>query len=83
MEPWLRAALDRGGIETDINARWENGHDHHPKSVELFESMIAIDRVHNGSSLDIEIGGDGDYGEMLMFLADIYFEAQDGRRGIK
>ena len=30
-------------VERDINKRWENGIDHHPKSEELFKAIAKID----------------------------------------
>lgn len=60
-------------VERDINARWEAGTDHHPKSVELFDAIRKIDEQNGGGS-DWRSGGDGDNGEQLMYQLDIYFE---------
>lgn len=69
--------LDRAkklGVNVDINDRWENGIDHHPKSYELFKALQAAD-VHD--YFQWKSGGDGDNGEELMFQLDIYFDIQD------
>lgn len=65
------------GIETSINTRWENGIDHHIKSVELINHLKYIDSKFNNDAADIECGGDGDVGETLMYLLDVYFDACD------
>jgi len=59
-------------IERDINKRWEEGMDHHPKSEELFRRLKKID-----SDCFWESGGDGDNGETLMYQLDIIFEEDD------
>lgn len=63
--------------EADINKRWENGTPHHPKSVELFNSLADIDFKHCSDSFCWKSGGDGDNGETLMYAMDIHFERQD------
>lgn len=62
---------------TDINKRWESGVEHHPKSQALFTFVREADFVWNGDSLDLKAGGDGDNGESLMYLMDVYFDAED------
>ena len=64
-------------IERNINTRWESGAEHHPKSVELFKSLSAIDFKHGGDYFCWKSGGDGDNGEMLMYEMDIHFECID------
>jgi len=62
-------------IEYDIDKRWEQGIDHHPKSKEL---MIRLQGFDGGVDFDfLETGGDGDTGESLMYLLDIIFEEDD------
>ena len=65
------------GIETDINKRWEEGIDHHPKSVEIVRAVSELDFCFLGDYFCWKYGGDGDNGEMLAYLLDIYFEAKD------
>jgi hypothetical protein len=63
------------GVEYD--KRWENGIPHHPKSIALMKRLNELDwELYNGA-LDLKTGGDGDIGESIMYLMDIYFEEQD------
>jgi len=64
-------------VETNINKRWEEGIDHHPKSVEIFKSIAANDWKYGDDFFCFKSGGDGDNGEHLMYLLDIYFEEQE------
>ena len=61
--------------------RWEEGIDHHPKSVELMSFLWLHDWKDYDNAMDWEIGGDGDNGEHLMFQMDAYFELQDLEEG--
>lgn len=70
-------------VERDINKRWEEGTDHHPKSIELFKALEHIDLVHGKDFFYWKSGGDGDNGEMLMYELDIYFECQDAGEQVK
>jgi len=63
--------------KTDINERWETGVDHHPQSQEIFKAIAEIDFRLNGDSFYFKSGGDGDNGESLMYLMDVYFDAKD------
>jgi len=64
-------------VETDITKRWEDGTPHHPKSVDLYGSIAQLDFVYGGDHFCFKSGGDGDNGEHLMYLFDIYFETRD------
>lgn len=64
-------------VERDITKRWEAGIPHHTKSIELAESISYIDYYYGGDSFVFKFGGDGDNGETLMYLMDIYFECLD------
>jgi hypothetical protein len=64
-------------IETDISKRWANCIPHHPKSVDLFKKLAAIDFAHGGDFFSWQSGGDGDNGEHLMYEMDIIFETED------
>lgn len=57
-----------------INERWEQGIDHDPQSIELYESISKIDWDHGDDFFCFKAGGDGDNGEHLMYLLDIHFE---------
>ncbi len=64
-------------IETDINKRWEQGMDHHPESIKTVKALGELDFYLGNDNLCVKTGGDGDNGEHMMFLLDIYFEAKD------
>ena len=57
--------------------RWEKGVEHHSKSKELFREIEYIDLYMNNDSFCWKSGGDGDNGEELMYLLDMYFELKD------
>ncbi len=64
-------------IETDINKRWEEGTDHHPKSIEAIKALAELDFYLGNDTFCIKTGGDGDNGEHMMYLLDIFYEAKD------
>ena len=57
-----------------IAERWEKGIEHDPRSVEIYRAVAAIDFEQNDDYFCWKSGGDGDNGEALMYLLDIYFE---------
>lgn len=61
-------------LPIDLNARWENGDEHHPKAKELAKLIAAIDYIHNSDSGCYKFGGDGDNGEELCFILSEIFE---------
>lgn len=63
-----------------INERWENGVDHDPRSIAIYRGIAKIDLEECDDSFDFKSGGDGDNGETLMFLLDIYFEDEDKKK---
>ena len=69
--------MRKTGIEYDVNKRWEEGIPHHPKSKALLKRVNELDWALLEGSLDLRVGGDGDTGETLMYLLDIYFEEED------
>ena len=66
-------------VEIDINKRWEQGIDHHPKSEELFKILKDVDWKYGNDYFCWKDGGDGDNGETLMYELDIYFEMLDNQ----
>lgn len=64
-------------IETDITKRWEEDIPHHPKSDEIVRAIAKLDFQYGGDYFNFKIGGDGDNGEHLMYLLDIYFENKE------
>ena len=65
------------GVETNITKRWEGGVKHHSKSIELYEAISELDYHFNSDSFCFKSGGDGDNGESLMYLLDIFFDRLD------
>jgi hypothetical protein len=65
------------GINYDITDRWEKGTAHNPKSEELFDRIAEIDFECQDDLFCWKSGGDGDNGESLMYLLDIFFEEKD------
>lgn len=59
--------------------RWEEGIDHNPRSVELYMAIADIDFNHNNDFFCFKSGGDGDNGEALMYLLDIYFDGYESQ----
>ena len=57
--------------------RWENGVEHHPKSIELMKFIETLDFNAYGDYFCWKTGGDGDNGETLMYQMDAFFEAKD------
>lgn len=60
-----------------INDRWEQGIDHDPRAIELAKAIAKIDYEECDDSFQFNFGGDGDNGENLMYLLDLYFEDKD------
>jgi hypothetical protein len=75
--------LEAAGINTDITQRWESGTPHHPKAESLARQIGALDWMFCSDSFRFKFGGDGDNGESLAYLLDIYFELVDAEEGIK
>lgn len=57
--------------------RWEQGVPHNPKSVELVKAIDQLDWKYSEGGFDFKMGGDGDSGETLAYLLDMYFEAEE------
>lgn len=60
-----------------IGERWEKGIPHDPRSEEIARGIAQIDFEECDDSFDFKFGGDGDNGETLMYLLDVYFERKD------
>ena len=71
------------GVEYDIEKRWEEGWEHHPRSEEICRAVADIDYVFQNDCLCLKFGGDGDSGESLMYAMDIYFDEIDAMQRIK
>lgn len=69
---------------TEVTRRWEQGVPHDPRSEEIYEALAEIDWTEGGDYFGWKSGGDGDNGEHLMYLLDIYFarrRASEGKGG--
>ena len=64
-------------METDITKRWEQGIPHHPDSKRIAQAIFDLDWEYGGDYFCWKSGGDGDNGEHLMYLLDIYFEGME------
>ncbi len=64
-----------------VEQRWEQGIDHDPRSEALYHKLAAIDRELGDDFFWFTYGGDGDNGEHLMYLLDIYFDAEEDTDG--
>ena len=62
-----------------INDRWEQGIPHDQRSEALYKALAKIDHEENDDSMQFSCGGDGDNGESLMYLLDLYFEDEDNK----
>lgn len=58
--------------------RWEDGIDHNPLSEEIYKAIADLD-WDNGDTFCFKRGGDGDNGEELMYLLDMFFETKQGK----
>ena len=58
-----------------IESRWEAGKPHHPEAVRILKGMKALDYM---GEADLDLGGDGDHGETLLYLLSEFLE-RDGR----
>jgi len=64
-----------------IGERWEQGIPHDPRSEEIIRAMAKIDFEECDDSLQINVGGDGDNGETMMYILDCYFARRDCEGG--
>lgn len=69
------------GIETNITKRWEKGTPHHPEAIKVAKAIADLDWSFGSDWFCFKFGGDGDNGEHLLYLLDIYFEAKDKENG--
>lgn len=59
------------------NERWEQGLPHNPKSEEIYKAIAALDFKYGEDYFCFKSGGDGDNGEHLMYLLDMYFDEEE------
>jgi hypothetical protein len=63
-----------------INERWEQRIEHDERSVAIYKGIAKIDFEECSDSFGFKSGGDGDNGETLMYLLDVYFEDLDKKK---
>jgi len=63
--------------------RWEDGIEHHSKSIRLMNFLAEHDFKDNSDCFQWNVGGDGDNGEALMYEMDAFFELLDLERDEK
>jgi hypothetical protein len=66
-------------MASEVTRRWEQGIPHDPRSIEIAEALGDIDYADGGDYFCFKFGGDGDNGEHLMYLLDIYFARQQDK----
>ncbi len=74
---WVMPKIRRGKMTSKINTRWELGIPHDPRSIAIYTGIAKIDVEECGDTFGFKSGGDGDNGETLMYLLDVYFEDLD------
>ena len=62
------------GIEADIGKRWEQGIEHHPMAVRIFDMLEKSDWAFADDYFCWKRGGDGDNGETLMYALSVWIE---------
>lgn len=60
-----------------IDKRWEDGTPHDERSVAIYKKLAKLDFEEGNDFFYFKSGGDGDNGEELMYLLDLYFEDLD------
>lgn len=69
-------------ITRDINILWEEGIEHDPRAERLARFIGELDYTYGGDALCLKFGGDGDNGEHLAYMLDLYFRAIDAKEAI-
>lgn len=65
---------------TTLQQRMDDCMDHDERSVKLYEFISELDFNECGDFFGFKSGGDGDNGEVLMYLLDCYFEKLDSEQ---
>lgn len=60
----------------DGGERWKEGIEHHPLSKTLMKKIEEYDFKYNNDYFCWKVGGDGDNGEILMYILDMIFDAE-------
>jgi hypothetical protein len=75
----MRPTINFKGIAT-ADERWEIGTEHDPRAERLARLLGDIDFQMCDDSMCLKYRGDGDNGDQLTYLLDIYFELLDKGR---
>jgi len=67
-------------IVFDINERWEQGTEHHPEAVQIFDMIKTSDFAFCDDHFGWKSGGDGDNGEALLYSLSIMLELRDAEK---
>lgn len=67
----------KASVIININERWEKGIPHDIRSKDLFDFIKEYDFKYCNDYFCFKEGGDGDNGEMLMYIFDEYFANKD------
>ena len=62
---------------SEVSRLWESGAPHDPRALALAQAIAKIDYENGDDRFCLRFGGDGDNGEELAYLLDIFF-AQGG-----
>ena len=57
-----------------VEERWAQGFPHDPRSEKIARGIAKIDYEQCSDSMCLKFGGDGDNGETMLYLLDVYFE---------
>lgn len=64
----------------DATQRWEQGTEHHPEALQIFEMVQSGDFAFCNDYFDWRSGGDGDNGETFLYSLSIMLELRDAER---
>lgn len=56
-----------------VSQRSKDGDEHDPRSIKMYEFISQLDFNECNDSFGFQSGGDGDNGEHLMYLMDVYY----------
>ena len=62
--------LRKSAIDFDLTARWERGEERFDEAVQMAKDIADLDWLLSDNILELDFGGDGDNGEILIDLID-------------
>ena len=80
----MRSLIERLNMANiDATAdRWSAGLPHHPDAEKIARTIGNLDFMFFGDSFELKFGGDGDSGETLAYILDVYFDLLDAEKKI-